>query len=376
MKVLVDALSVNNLSGAYVLRGHLTELVEVGAGHQFVLLTHRRNTHVAAGFPSDVEHVVAGIDGSWMARALWCQLELRRLCKSKGVDCVLSPAGLMTPGCKVAQVVLAQNPWPLVAASEGLRGWRLRIQTRAFGRAQRKAHVMVFNSSYMQQLYTDAFGPPSGRQLVAYQGLSDAHFSVARRSLPLNARKRTVLAVSAMARHKDIGTLLDAFARVCREMPEARLLIAGGWPDAQYRAEIDAQVARLQLGERVQILGHVSDRTLAELYGSSRVFCLPSRCESFGIPALEAQAFGTPCVVARGTAAPEVIGEGGLAVPQRNPAELADALRRLLCDDAEWLRRSSGARANVERFHWRDCSRPLIAAIGDLEIQIRGGAEK
>lgn len=366
MNLLVDALSVNNLSGAYVLRGHLVELLAARKSISLTLITHQRNTHVATGLERGIHHVVANVGSGWLARAAWCRLRMRGLCSELEIDCVLSPAGLMTPGCPVPQVVLAQNPWPLVGKVKGLEGLRLKLQAHAFGRAQRMAAVMAFNSHYMKELYAERFGPAKGRSLVAYQGLSEAHFGAARSSLPVAERRPVVLAVSVMARHKNIESLVAAFSRVATEVPAARLVIAGGWPDPVYRGEVDEQIRVLGLQDRVEILGHVADTALHELFGSSRIFCLLSRCESFGIPALEAQAFATPCVVSEGTAAPEVIGGGGRVVPQDAPGEVARILAELLSDDAEWLKLSAGAVSNVERFRWSDCSRPLIESLDEL----------
>ena len=120
------------------------------------------------------------------------------------------------------------------------------------------------------------------------------------------------------------------------------------------------------LTERVEITGHIDEAALHKLYASARVFCLLSRCESFGIPAVEAQAFGTPAVVADGTAAPEIIGDGGRVVRQDDVPATAACLLELLTDEVEWSRRSAAACGNAGRFHWRDCSTPLVRAIEEL----------
>jgi glycosyltransferase involved in cell wall biosynthesis len=116
----------------------------------------------------------------------------------------------------------------------------------------------------------------------------------------------------------------------------------------------------------------VPQAELHSLYAGARVFCLPSRCESFGIPAVEAQAFGTPAVVAAGTAAPEIVGQGGVAVTQDDVEATAQALLRYLGADSEWRQCSRAARANAERFHWRGCSTPLLDAIEKLGAQASG----
>ncbi len=365
MRLLVDALSVNNLSGRYVLGGHLRQMLDTApSGWEISLLTHRGNAALASDFVGEVEHLTAEAGAHWLQREIWSRRQMAAICRERAIDVVFNPSGMLSSGCDRPQVVLAQNPVPLLEAAG--RGQRLKhaLQRAAFRRAHRRAKAMVFNSQYMRDLYSAAFGARRAREAIAYQGLADAAYDDGQRDGQAQARESAmILAVSVMARHKAIEVLVDAFARLAAQRPDARLVIAGGWPDSVYRAEIAAQVARCGLDARVDITGHVSDDRLRELYRSARVFCLLSRCESVGIPALEAQAVGTPCVVAAGTAAPEITGNGALVVGADHAEQAAAALQQLLDDDRSWTALSVAARGNAERFRWQRCSGPLIEAI-------------
>ena len=136
-----------------------------------------------------------------------------------------------------------------------------------------------------------------------------------------------------------------------------------------YEREIRGLAAELGLAEAVEFAGFVPRARLEELYAESQVFGLLSRCESFGIPAIEAQLFGTPVVTANVCAMPEIGGAGGVYVDPDDAAGAAAALGRLLGDAAEWRRLSDLARANAERFTWSRCSRPLVELFGELAGQ-------
>lgn len=337
---------------------------------RLTVLTHLQNCEVAEGLPYSVSHVIAPVRRHWFARAAWSSLRMQALCTSLDVDAVFNPSGMLTVGFRGPQVVLAQNPLPLMNSSRGIESLKLRLQKSQFARAQSRAALMVFNSAYMSSLYGRAFGPATERSIVAYQGIDGRHFREREQILPRLERTRAVLAVSVMASHKSIEDLVDAFALGAAGIAGARLVLAGGWPDSRYRGLIESRIRERDIESRVDVLGHVDDAQLDQLYSEAAVFCLLSRCESFGIPAVEAQAHGTPCVVADGTAAPEIVGKGGVVVSAGDAASAGAALNRLLNDHAHWAEVSANAHRNAERFRWRTCSQPLVEALSRMEKAI------
>lgn len=144
---------------------------------------------------------------------------------------------------------------------------------------------------------------------------------------------------------KDVPTLVRAFARVARDRPELRLVLAGrdGWGAAAVR---DA-VASSGVTSRVLRPGFVPDDALPALYRQAEVVAYPSLVEGFGLPVLEALTCGTPLVTTRGSAMEEVAGEAALLVPPGDAGALAEALDRVLTDPdlAARLRRAGPARA-------------------------------
>jgi glycosyltransferase involved in cell wall biosynthesis len=167
-----------------------------------------------------------------------------------------------------------------------------------------------------------------------------------------------------MAPHKDVATLLRAFDLLRKEHGVlARLVLAGPWSHRGYRRAMEALAAQMSVAGSVEVRGEVSRAELHELYAESRVFALTSRCESFGLPAVEAQAFGTPVVASACTAVPEVCGRGAELTPPGDASATASALARLLTDDAYWARMSDLASENARRFRWERTSPALLAAL-------------
>src|SRR5207302_8685619 len=98
------------------------------------------------------------------------------------------------------------------------------------------------------------------------------------------------------------------------------------------RARAQADVAASPRPDRVEVAGYVAD--LPALYRGAAALLMSSRCEGFGLPALEAMACGTPVVAFANSSLPEVVGDGGILVPDGDVRAFAAAVERLLADES------------------------------------------
>ena len=131
-----------------------------------------------------------------------------------------------------------------------------------------------------------------------------------------------ILACGRLVPGKRFPDLVAALATVTPG--DARLAILG---EGAQRPAIEATVARLGLGERVTLPGHVDP---APWYEQASCVAIASESESFGLTALEALAHGVPVVSTRCGGPAEVLGPLGRLVPIGDVAALADALTRTL----------------------------------------------
>ena len=363
-RILVNALSVTNPSGLHVLLGHLDRSADALQGRcRFVVLCRENMDALRSGLGSRVDWEFApAATRNWLGRAGWERANLAHLA-GKHVACAyFTPSGIAAHALEIPQIVFCQNPWALVPAArrmlDFLKAW---LQRRAYRRAMRVADVMVFNSRYMQQAYRENAGFEEKRGLVVHQAADEATRARVASQAPVPRKPGQIVSVSVMAPHKNAEALIRAFHAVRTPgHPEARLHLAGSWPDSAYERKIRDLVDALGLHESVHFAGFVSREQLDRFYAESQVFCLMSRCESFGIPAIEAQLFGTPVVSSTVCAIPEICGAGGLFRDPDDVSGIAEALRSLIDDDREWQRLSGLARENAERFSWSSCYKPLI----------------
>jgi len=154
---------------------------------------------------------------------------------------------------------------------------------------------------------------------------------------PAGLDSGTFVFVGRLTEQKALPVLLDAVDRV----DGARLLVVGDGPE---RARLEARAS-----DRVCFAGPLPrEAALARLAGA-RAAVLSSAWENLPHAAVEALSVGTPVVATAVGGVPEVVSDGdnGLLVAPNDPDALADALRRVLVDDALHARLAANARSAV-----------------------------
>jgi len=147
-------------------------------------------------------------------------------------------------------------------------------------------------------------------------------------------------------------------------LPGVHLLVVGGPSGPDGEAEFDRLGA---LGDevapgRVEFRDPISHDLVADVYRAADVVAVPSRSESFGLVAAEAQAAGTPVVAARvgGLAYTVSDGVSGTLVTGDDPTEWAAAFAAVLDDPAQAARLSAGAVAHAKEFSWEATADRLL----------------
>jgi D-inositol-3-phosphate glycosyltransferase len=176
---------------------------------------------------------------------------------------------------------------------------------------------------------------------------------------------RVVLYVGRLERLKGADTLIEAVADLVRRpgFDDVRVLLAGGdsgdgarqaGHPAGERGRLEEMAARLGVADRLRFLGPVPHAELADLYALADVCAVPSRTESFGLVALEAQASGTPVVAAAVGGLLDIVEHGvtGYLVEGRDAAAYADRLARVLDDTLLRRTMSDSARERAAQLTW------------------------
>lgn len=153
------------------------------------------------------------------------------------------------------------------------------------------------------------------------------------------------LFIGVLRYYKGLHFLIEAASRV-----GARIVIAGSGPeDAALRKLVATHGVR-----NVVLAGQVSVEEKVALLRGCRALVLPShlRSEAFGMVLVEAAMLGKPmisCEIGTGTSFVNVDGETGLVVESAKPVALADAMNRLLADEALAARMGMVARERYKQ---------------------------
>ncbi len=136
-----------------------------------------------------------------------------------------------------------------------------------------------------------------------------------------------IVSVGTMTQlYKGFDVLIDAVGQLVSTGLDVQLTLVG---DGKHRPELEQQVRRLQLSDRVTFRGQLATgaRVRAEL-DAHQLFVLPSRTEGLPRALVEAMARGLPCLASRVGGIPELLHPDDL-VPPGDAAALANAIRRV-----------------------------------------------
>lgn len=153
------------------------------------------------------------------------------------------------------------------------------------------------------------------------------------------------LSAGRLTREKGFDILIEAFARLLRDQPRARLTIFGDGPE---RAALETLGRRLGVAKSLRMPGFVRDPVVS--FGQDAIFVLASRREGFGNVLIEALSAGLPVVAADCPVGPRIILDGGrcgLLVRPHDPEALAQGMHRMATepDLADSFRRAGPGRA-------------------------------
>lgn len=238
---------------------------------------------------------------------------------------------------------------------------RLAGERRVVRRADRILAPTPTEAAHLVDLY----GADPGRIRVVAPGVDRRLFAprpreAARRAVGFSG-SRLLLFVGRLQPLKGPDVAIRALAEVLTRRPDLRgeveLWVVGGPSSPRGEAEVAALrslAASLGVEHAVRFLPPQPHERLADFYSAADAVLVPSRSESFGLVALEAQACGTPVVGSAVGGLPHVVrsGDTGFLVDGHDPRAFAARVLALFDYPGLARRLSAGAAREAARFSW------------------------
>ncbi|MDQ2851095.1 MAG: D-inositol-3-phosphate glycosyltransferase [Actinomycetota bacterium] len=254
----------------------------------------------------------------------------------------------------------------------------------------RAASLLVANTEIEAADLVQLYDAEPARVRVVEPGVDLLTFcpgdrQTARTALDVPTEAELVLFVGRIQPLKGPDVLLRAVAEMVRADPGRRqqlMVVVLGGPSGSGLAKPRAlQTLARELGicDVVQFLPPVPRAELARWFRASDAVAVPSRSESFGLVALEAQACGATVVAADVGGLPRAVGDAGVLVPGHEPQVWASALKAVLDAPDERSQRSVRAAAHAGAHGWETTTGELLEvyeqACRDARQDIDSGAQ-
>jgi glycosyltransferase involved in cell wall biosynthesis len=382
VKIAIDVRRARDFGVGTYIRNLLSELANVGAHHEYVLIALEEDQPLFTGLPDNF-------------RAIPCRSK-----DSSRMDHIAFPRLIGSLRPHLTHIPFHRVPLflprPYVVTIHDLgslffdeaRGFLHDARVFRLRRGIQRADRIIAVSGATQRDVANLVPESSDRVRLIYNAL-DPRFlekrlpSDARTAGPeAAARERArileryqirypyLLYAGSIRPQKNIPRLIEAFA-VARcslesreEYSELRLIVIGDeisrYPDVR-RAVIQSRVENY-----VRFLGFIPFDTLRIFHEMAAAFVFPSLHEGFGLGPLEAMASGTPVIASAMSSLPEVVGGAAMLVNPENVFDIARGITEVLT--SEDLRRDLVLKGlkQAASFSWDRTAREVLSVYEEL----------
>ena len=301
--------------------GHQVSVASAGGSYEALLTCHG-----VKHFPlNQARQPVNLVKAAWRYRAIVQELS---------PDIV--HAHMMT-GVILARLLRVRFRYALVSTvhnefqpSSTLMGWADRV----IAVSQAVAQSMARRGIPSEKIRVVANGPLGSPRTQPLQNYS-----------PMRLNRPAIATVAGMNRRKGIAELIEAFAQIATDFPQAHLYLVGDGPD---RAAFEAQARLTAVAERIHFEGFQPDPQRYLI--ATDIFVLASHAEPFGLVIPEAREAGCAIVATNVDGIPEALdnGQAGLLVPALDKNALAIAIGQLLKTPKDLRKWQAQAQDNLE----------------------------
>ncbi len=388
MKIGINALSITPSStggGTTYIIELLDHLSKIDRSNSYILFIRRDSKHHFKGYGDNFRlfSIYTPPVFSVAYRILFEQFIMPLMVWLLRLDILFCPGNSIPFHCSCLSVMVIQN----------LLYFHFQETSTLLHRKKRKFHarMQLWYYSYITRrsaIKADKIitvSENAKREIMEYFKIEDSKISVVYHGLGTQFRnymedqgftERTVeglglkpnylLYVGAVVPHKNVDILVSALSILKDRYSTPCQLVIAGSDHAGYSLRLRSIASKLGVLDQITFLGHIPYKELPALYNGARVFVMPSLCESFGLPILEAMACGRPVVCSNASSLPEIAGDSALLVDPKNPAEIADAIKSLMENEELRHRMIILGKNRANEFSWNEAAVKTLLVFDQL----------
>ena len=367
--ITINALSANNTSSVNVILNHLNNLNKLRSNLNFTILTFENSLFLKLirNSPPLFKYtlkIFPAILYNLSIRIAFEQLILPILTPKCSI--ILNFGGYFIFLLPNSQITLCQNPYPFYLRNYkflsflSLRWVLLFCLFKLSARCAGRSRLLAFNSISMRNQYlsTSDYRAHFYSFILYNPVLVPSTLTTDLSPFPQNSKY--FISIAPFSRYKQVHLIFDAFFRFKSVNPHYNLIHIGQCLDHKYYSSIVASIPE-NCTQSISIYkDHIASEHFAGLISSAYAYISMSKCESFGLPAIEAQLFDVPSIVLIGTAAHEICGDASLIVSDSSSTSLQSVMQYLVSDPSIYQTLSNNAKKNICRFSTPETSSNLL----------------
>lgn len=339
-------------------------------GHHWTLYSHRPLVVGDWHRHNNVQIRTANLPWRGL-RMAWAQSTLPRWAAQDNIELFWAPTHRLPRylANRIARVVTIHDlVWK--HAGETMRPLSRWLDAKLMPEAVRLAdRVMAVSQSTAKDLLTE-IPEAAAKVKVVPLGVSALLKPQPRATLQnLDIKGPYFLFVGTLEPRKNLHRLLQAYAHLPADVRnQVQMVIAGGkgWGGVDARSI----AAKLNIDDRIRVIGHVDDALLSTLYAHAMFLAMPSLYEGFGLPLVEAMARGIPVLTSNRSSMPEVAGAAGLLVDPADVGSISNGLLSIIVDNSLRRALSENTLKMAEHYRWDKAAQATLE-IFDEAVQAR-----
>jgi len=230
-----------------------------------------------------------------------------------------------------------------------------------FKRSLALADVIICVSKYTRKQLLNYYKVDSKKIKVIYEAADDCfcyskNRKVLKRQLKLKYQlsEPYFLVVGNVEERKQPRLIINAFKKVLKEHPKAKLIFAG------------PNKLKLIASKNIKFLGYVADEDLNLLYNGATAFIYFSLCEGFGLPLVETMACQTPIICSDIPVFREIVGLAGLYA--KNEFDLCRAMQKTIENKALCEKYANLAKKRGRLYSWQKTAKQTLGIYNKLVL--------